>query len=161
MKNRIQKRNSTKNKTCKHRAKTNGYFTVEASILLPFVLGVILLVIYLWFFAYDRCLMEQDYAMVLIKGIYTSDLTPEERVGYVKELADKTYREEYYGWNFGETKITYDLGRMKIEGDGFLEFPFKGLNFWSEDNTWSSTASHEGSVIKKILGIRTFRKILK
>ena len=139
----------------------NGYFTVEASILLPLVLGIILLIIFLWFYAYDRCLMEQDYAMALIRGMYADNLTPEERVSFTKELAENTYREEYYGWNFDETKVTYEMFRMKIEGGGYLEFPFKGLNFWNEENTWLSTASHEGSVIKKCLGIRTFRKILK
>ena len=37
-----------------------AYFTVEAAVLYPIVLGVIVLMTYLLFFQYDRCLLEQD-----------------------------------------------------------------------------------------------------
>ena len=37
-----------------------AYFTVEAAVLYPVVLGVVLLMMYLLFFQYDRCLLEQD-----------------------------------------------------------------------------------------------------
>ena len=40
--------------------KAGAYLTVEAALILPMVLGVIILVIYLLFFQYDRCLMEQN-----------------------------------------------------------------------------------------------------
>ena len=39
---------------------SDAYFTVEAAILYPIILSVILLMTYLLLFQYDRCLLEQD-----------------------------------------------------------------------------------------------------
>ena len=36
-----------------------GYFTIEAALILPFVTGVILVILYLLFFQYNRCLLVQ------------------------------------------------------------------------------------------------------
>lgn len=36
-----------------------AYFTVEAAVLYPIVLGVIVLMTYLLFFQYDRCLWNR------------------------------------------------------------------------------------------------------
>jgi hypothetical protein len=38
----------------------DGYMTVEASLVLPMVLCVMVVLLYLGFFLYDRCAMEQD-----------------------------------------------------------------------------------------------------
>ena len=37
-----------------------AYFTVEAAVLYPIVLGVIVLMTYLLFFQYDRCLFDTE-----------------------------------------------------------------------------------------------------
>ena len=36
-----------------------AFFTVEAAILYPLVLAVIVLMVYLLFFQYDRCLLDR------------------------------------------------------------------------------------------------------
>ena len=68
------------------RFKADGYFTVEAALIFPFVMGVILLVIYMWFFQYDRCLMEQDYALITVMATEKQKLKPQERVDYLTGL---------------------------------------------------------------------------
>ena len=68
-----------------------GYFTVEAAMIFPFVMGVILLVIYMWFFQYDRCLMEQDYALITVLGTEKQGLSPEERVEHIRKLISGLY----------------------------------------------------------------------
>lgn len=41
-------------------AREGGYMTVEAALVLPVVLCAMVVLIYLGFFLYDRCAMEQD-----------------------------------------------------------------------------------------------------
>ena len=43
-------------------------FTVEAAVLYPIVLGVIVLMTYLLFFQYDRCLLEQDMGRAAVRS---------------------------------------------------------------------------------------------
>ena len=45
-----------------------AYFTVEAAVLYPIVLGVIVLMTYLLFFQYDRCLLEQDMGRAAVRS---------------------------------------------------------------------------------------------
>lgn len=138
---------------------TDGYFTVEAAMIFPFVMGVILLVIYMWFFQYDRCLMEQDYALITVMAAEKQKMKPQERVDYLTGLITDMYTEDYYAWKMNNPSVSFGKGKLRIEIEGSLEFPFKGFNFWSDDNIWESGAVREGTVIDKAFGIRTYRKI--
>lgn len=48
--------------------KTTGYFTVEAALLLPFVIMVIVFMIFLSFYCYDRCILEQCAYAAALRG---------------------------------------------------------------------------------------------
>ena len=62
--------------------------------MLPAVLGVYLFLIVILFIQYDRCLLEQDMASMLIKaGNYTQ--SPQKRLEYLQELAVAWDREQY------------------------------------------------------------------
>ncbi len=128
-------------------------------MLFPFVMGVVLLVIYMWFFLYDRCLMEQDYALITVLGTEQQGLKPAERVEYIQSLISGLYTDEYYAWRMTDPKIRFEKGNVSMIIEGSLEFPFYGLSFWSDDHIWESGAKREGTVIDKAFGIRTFRKI--
>ncbi len=136
-----------------------GYFTVEATLIFPFVMGVILLVIYMFFYKYDRCLMEQDYAVVLADGMYRQGMDMEERAKYISDKIANIYRDEYWAWDEKPARISYDFRKINITGEGEIEFPFRGYKFWKGDNIWEAKRSYSGKYVKKMLGIRTFRKL--
>ena len=139
--------------------KESGYFTVEAAMIFPFVMGVILLVIYMWFFQYDRCLMEQDYALITVLGTEKQGLSPAERAEHIQNLISGLYTDEYYAWRMANPEIYVGKGNVRMNIEGSLEFPFYGFSFWSDDHIWESGAGREGTVIDKAFGIRIFRKI--
>jgi len=136
-----------------------GYFTVEAACIYPFVIAVILLVIYLWFFMYDRCLMEQDFAGILVKSaVYQTDESS-ERSEYMQSQVGSLYDSQYLCWDYEDisTSITgYNVG---VSAKGSLEFPFTGLNFWSETNRWEAEREYTGKMYDRIFIIRTYRKL--
>lgn len=45
-----------------------GYFTVEASFLLPFIMLCVVFMIFLSFYCYDRCIMEQCAYAAALRG---------------------------------------------------------------------------------------------
>ena len=49
--------------------RTTGYFTVEAALLLPFVMMSIVFMIFLSFYCYDRCILEQCAYAAAKEGI--------------------------------------------------------------------------------------------
>ena len=48
--------------------RTTGYFTVEAALLMPFVMMSIVLMIFLSFYCYDRCQLEQCAYEAALRG---------------------------------------------------------------------------------------------
>ncbi len=137
----------------------DGYFTVEVALIFPFVMGIILLVIYMYFYKYDRCLMEQDLGAALAEGMYVQNINMEERAKYVSEAIENTYRDEYWAWNRDAAKVSYDFRKITVVDEGSIRFPFKGFMFWDWGDIWSSEAGYEGKYVKKMFGIRTFRKM--
>ena len=45
-----------------------AYFTVEAAMVMSLVLSVVVMVVYIMFFQYNRCIMEQDVGTLVLKG---------------------------------------------------------------------------------------------
>lgn len=136
-----------------------GYFTVEAALVYPFVIGGILLIIYVWFFMYDRCLMEQDYAGVMVCGAIQQELSPDERIEYIKEKVSNLYRKQYLCWNWTDTDVSIKNGKIEISVGGYLEFPFRGLDFRNSDSIWKADREYTGKTYDRAFIIRTFRKI--
>lgn len=48
--------------------KTTAYFTVEAALLLPFLMMCIVFMIFLSFYCYDRCILEQCAYAAALRG---------------------------------------------------------------------------------------------
>lgn len=71
-----------------------GYFSVEAALVLPIVLGVYLFLIILLFVQHDRCLLEQDMASMMIKAVNHAG-TPKQQLDYLQELTAQWDREKY------------------------------------------------------------------
>ncbi|MCR4617483.1 MAG: pilus assembly protein [Lachnospiraceae bacterium] len=136
-----------------------GYFTLEAALIMPIVLGIVFLVIYMWFYAYDRCLMEQDMGTSLASGVYAQNVNEEQRVAGMLAKYSSIYKDQYFGWESGQASASYEMGELSIKQNGQIRFPFGGLRFWDEDNTWSHERLYKATIIKKIFGIRTIRKL--
>lgn len=142
--------------------KLNAYFTVEAALVFPIVLGVILFIIYLLFFQYDRCLMEQSAGVLAMRGC-TLQITDGEEL--VRELRNQS-REEDRGslaWFMEDAKISLKRNCVTVQCSGELRLPrlpFVDFLFGREDGVWKCSAARESHRIKPVNFIRNCRKIM-
>lgn len=134
------------------RKKAGGYFTVEAAMVMPIVLGTIVFIIYLLFFQYNRCLMEQDIGMLAMRGAVLQAENNQERIDKLREHADNLYDEKYIVWESGEIQLKVEKGKLKVEQSGTCI----GLS----DNLGKADASYENYVLSPISFIRTYRKLM-
>lgn len=139
--------------------KVRAYFTVEAALVLPIVMGVILLMIYLWFFQYDRCLMEQDAGILALRGTTIEAPNNQERVRLLTKEARQIYGDKYVAWEGGKEAISIQEGKMRVKKAGRLRFPFQGLQFWSGKDVWEAEALYENQLLSPMSIIRNYRKI--
>lgn len=137
----------------------NAYFTVEAALVLPIVIGVILFVIYTMLFQYDRCLLEQDIGAIALWGslVEASDTAELER--RAQERMAGLYKEKYMAWRITRLEASLNRNRFSVEGVGQLTFPAPGWNFWNRDNVWETKADYGYSRISPVTFIRLCRRI--
>ena len=76
----------------------NAYFTVEAALVVPMVISTILFIIYMLFFQYDRCLMEQDMGALIIWGCSVESSDEEKFKESIRERIQGIYQEKYVAW---------------------------------------------------------------
>lgn len=100
----------------------NGYFSVEAALVLPAVLGVYLFLIVILFVQYDRCMLEQDMASMLIKAANCSG-TPQQRLEYLQELTVSWDREQYLWLQPQSPHFTIQGQQIRLEAAGEYTLP--------------------------------------
>lgn len=122
-----------------------AYFTVEASLVLPVVIGSVIFVICFLLFFYDRCLMEQDVAMISIRASQSQAQSPEE---LEKELV--TWRQQYlaekeYAWEMSTIVMSRKQNRIEFEREGKL---LMGERVWTAKVTGSALELHPASILR-------------
>lgn len=113
----------------------DGYFTVEAAMVLPVVIGTIVFIICLQLFLYDRCLMEQDVDMLAVQAVKEYQGNAEQTRAAVLEWKDQNLTDKYMGWRREDLTLSKRFGKLKLEQDGELitDYGLWKANVWSEN----------------------------
>lgn len=139
--------------------KIQGYLTVEAALLFPLILGIMLFIIYFWFYQYDRCLMEQDTGALALRGCALGIQEKDELMKKLLEQENEIYQDKYVAWQQEDVEIKLEKDTIQVKCQGQLRFLFGGLNFWSSDNIWKTKAQYENHRTSPVLFIRSWRKV--
>ena len=111
--------------------KLNGYFTVEASFVIPLVLFLYMLIIVSGIFLYDRCVMSQDMYLIAFRGSRFSNSAPDYgEVIYAKSgneefcrqyVTEKIYYKQRFYPLFEEGMCTVSINNTEVVvfGSGF------------------------------------------
>lgn len=92
-----------------------AYFTVEAVMILPFVIWIIGLVIYLMLFQYNRCLMEQDLGMVLLRAC-SFTVPAQEQAMYATALCEGVNQEKYLACDTAPISVNVQVSGLTVSG---------------------------------------------
>jgi len=138
--------------------KENAYFTVEAALILPVVLGTLFLVIYLLLFQYNRCLMEQDLGALAMWGSSVEAADAASLEEKTKMRMAEMYREKYVAWEFTTLDVALEKNSFCADGTGRLAFPVPGINFWSAENVWKTESRYSFRRMSPAAFIRLCRR---
>lgn len=136
---------------------SEAYFTVEAAILYPVILSVIVLMMYLLFFQYDRCLLEQDVGKAAVLNGSKWTLTKEQLNEYMQKKSMHFEEEKYIAWENENPLWKLEKNEVIIEKTGRLRYPFAGMG--TEEKFWSAKASFRMNRISPVFLLRRSRKI--
>lgn len=136
----------------------NAYFTVEAALVLPVVIAVMLFVIYMMLFQYDRCLLEQDLGGIALWGALVDVSDAEEFTQKTQKRLGEMYRDKYIAWKITEMDAGLDGNKFHVNGAGQLTFPVPKWNIWSEGNVWGTEAEYGYNRMSPVTFIRMCHK---
>lgn len=136
----------------------NAYFTVEAAMVMPIVIFTIVMLVYLLFFQYNRCLMEQDMGALALKGCSIQEDDKEALMQTLGYYANKTDKDKYVMWNMNDAEIKLETDKIEVLQKGGLIFPFSG--FMKEvDTRWDTVAVYKNQRINPVDFIRMYSKL--
>ncbi len=101
-----------------------GYMTVEASMILPMVFGVVMFVLSLLFYSYDRCLLEQDVAALVVRSEYLDGGTIEEKAQRMNTEIAQWYLEKYVWMDVIVPEFVVKEDLVQIRAEGCFRGPF-------------------------------------
>ena len=133
--------------------------TVEAALVLPMAIGVILFVLYMLLFQYNRCLLEQDLGAMALWGSRVEFLEISDLEQMTQERIAGMYLDKYVAWEITELNASLQRNSFSVKGGAQLTFPVPGWNFWSVENVWGSRAEYSYDRLSPVTFIRLCRKL--
>lgn len=146
-----QARKKIKKKLAWTRKSVEAYLTVEASLLLPFILGTLVFIFCIQFYWYNRCLMDQNVAMLGIRAVQEQTVDGEALEQVLNEWEEGYLSDKYYGWEIERPAISLKRNCFAIEQCGKLGYG---------DRIWKAAVSYENEIIRPAEILRIFRKMV-
>lgn len=160
MKTRNEKRNEkqSKNHNRKSELRINaekrgkeleGYFTVEASLVLPIVIGSIVFIIYVLLYWYNRCLMDQDTAMLAMQAVILDQGDVEQTGREAEAWRRQNLTEKYVGWQMGDIILSKQRDQIKVAREGKL---------LTDHSPWEAVTAYENKILHPSNFLRLCRR---
>lgn len=134
----------------KHKGSIEAYFTVEASLVMPVVIGSVIFVICFLLYWYNRCLMEQDLSVMAVKASQSEAKTPEELGKDLRGWREKDMKEKHYAWEMSEVSMSKEKNWITLRRNGKLLMG---------DRVWRADASSKASQINPASLLRVIRRM--
>lgn len=133
----------------------DGYFTVEASLVIPVVLCVILMLMYLSFYLYDRCILAQDcYVLSYRQSIEKGDA---DRAG--EGAAREQFGQKLFMLHGLETGCSAG-GTIRVHASAAMETPVFLPDFLRGQRKWSLAAGEKARKTDPPKDYRRVRRLL-
>lgn len=110
----------------KMRKKENGYFTVEASLIFPLVLLFTVMMIFLAFYSYDRCLLEQSAYEAALRGTGNHIKSAQEAYTQVYEAAGRLVDEKLFAVHDFQYDVSVSADFVTVHYHCMVNMPLTG-----------------------------------
>ncbi len=137
--------------------------TVEAALIMPIVLFVLVFVIYSGFAMYDRCVMEEDAVIAVLRGSNLFRSTSEEIADHIQEECIRPEGEEVMMLDDFQGRVRADLLKVEVTMEASVTVPFRGLlddggdPFWKIEVKAEAPRYHPGRFLRLIKSVENSR----
>ncbi len=136
-----------------------AYMTIEAAFVMPMVLCVFIIIIYVAFLLYDRCVFTQDARVLCLReSIQREEGAPKIDVERLKSNEQRQFGSKYFAVNSLTTDAYTEGSRCVYEGS-FRVFPTSfGSDGIMPKSIWNVTFRASARKTDPPWSIRSFRR---
>lgn len=131
-----------------------AYMTLEASFLVTWVVFLMLFLMYLSFYLYDRCVLFQDAYAICFRGSIQKEM---EASDYIAAHMEEQFGKKYFGVGNVETDVEQSGSAVKVYAGCSVKVPFRSFLTMAERNEWAMTTEVKAQVINPVNIIRKCR----
>ncbi|MDD2972334.1 MAG: TadE/TadG family type IV pilus assembly protein [Lachnospiraceae bacterium] len=154
-----------KNRRRNRKSDQKGSFTVEASIIMPVIIIITVMLLYLGFFLYDRCIMDQKTYVAAFRGsIYDEELRDNtlDRKRYTEEELSHLYDKKILTGKGVTMDMQCDSKMVKVISGTKVTIPFATLlRNQGYENGWNIQVEKKAAILDEVDFIRSCRKLEK
>lgn len=129
--------------------------TIEAVCIVSWTVFLMIFLIYLSFYSYDKCVLFQDSYMVCFQGSIQKD---EKRIlPYINETMQKQYGKKYFGTGTVQGKADRQGRQVSVIGECQVKVPVHSLFTLSREKGWQIKTEARAQIINPTRVIRKCR----
>lgn len=110
-------------KNCDQRY-VSAYFTVEASLIIPMVMLLTVMMIFLAFYSYDRCILEHSAYEAALRGSGNQLDTAEKAKAAALSAAARLTEEKLFAMHDFQYSVSVDADRVTVNYHCVVNMPF-------------------------------------
>lgn len=138
----------------------NGYMTLEIALLFPVIFTMIMLMIYLGFFLYDRCLLENSAYIAALKGSRIMGENNHEVYGQTQDIAKELVEGRLFAASYVKQSVEITFDHVKVSYVAKIQPPVGTLlTRVLPRNPFYIEVSKEAKRVRTVTLLRGFRKI--
>lgn len=136
----------------------SAYFTIEAALVIPMILGGIVFILYVGFYLYNFVAIKQTAYIAALRGSQMKQASSAKIKKYVEEQVDELLAGQILARKNIEKEVKVSTGKIKVKIDTKVKIFFAKLLFLEETN-WEIKGEAQVNRADPIEIIRGVRKI--
>ncbi|RKI85590.1 hypothetical protein D7V90_03235 [bacterium 1xD42-87] len=132
-----------------------GYMTLEASFLITWTLFLFVLLIYLSFYSYDKCVLFQDAYTICFRGSVQKD--ERKVVPYISANMQKQFGKKYFGVGKVQGTVDKSGNTTSVTGECQVKVPIRQLFTMHGKEGWRIRTRAKAQIINPTKMIRRCR----
>lgn len=135
-----------------------AYMTIEASLILPVIVGGIIFVLYLGIFLYNSCTIKQTAYIAALRGSQIKNMSQKEIETYVEKQIDELLFQQILARDDMKKEINISMGKVTVKMGTDVKMPFAKL-LSAKIDFWEIKGEGYANRVDPIEIIRGVRKI--
>lgn len=137
------------------RRTAKGYMTVEAAFLITWTVFLFVLLIYLSFYSYDKCVLFQDAYTVCFKGSIQKE--EDQVVPYINAHMQQQFGRKYFGVGKVQGTVDRNGNTTSVTGECQVKVPIRQFLTMNDRAGWKIQTKAKAQVINPTKVIRKCR----